>query len=410
MARADSQNTGSARGAAPQLVLGVNIRELPIGPEEAFVLSRIDGLSSEAEIAFMTNLPLGDIERMLARLVRLGAVVLGAPRAAADVARPFRPAATQSGAYRIGPIVESGGQRMSPHPAAAEDDASPSEEAVDLDPEQKQHLLALHEQLDASNHYQLLGVEPGADAKAIRSAYYELVRVFHPDRFFGKRLGSYKPKLGKVFGRLTEAYEALQRSESRAEYDSYLEARRRTLDFERDFFDTSRQAAEVASAMQRIEQAAREELLNAHAQSSLPSAAGAPSSGASTSRHSGLPPSDEAARRSLVGPTAASVVGSAASVVGSAARVDDAACRGRARSGRAQAPLRESARAGASGAAQSLRAAVRRRGRAQRPGGGCQCASYRLFFGARRRGARRAARRARTPCGSRTVGGLRRTR
>ena len=41
-------------------------------------------------------------------------------------------------------------------------------------------------------------IDAGADKKAIKAAYFELVNDFHPDRYFGKNLGSFKPKPCKV--------------------------------------------------------------------------------------------------------------------------------------------------------------------------------------------------------------------
>jgi hypothetical protein len=40
----------------PRPVEGLDMRRLPLGPEEAFVLSRVDGMSSEAEISAATGL------------------------------------------------------------------------------------------------------------------------------------------------------------------------------------------------------------------------------------------------------------------------------------------------------------------------------------------------------------------
>ncbi len=296
MAHADSQLPDGTLARVPRLVAGVNVRELPIGPEEAFVLSRVDGLSSETEIAAAMNLGPEAVSRALTRLASLAAVTFDAEGQAANGPRPSRPTPTRSGAYRIGPILETREARGSLHPAAVEESAAVVEEATDLDPEQKRNLLAFYGRLEAANHYELLAVEPLADDRAIRAAYYDLVRVYHPDRFFGRNLGSYGAKLGKVFSRITEAYEALHRSQSRAEYDGYLAARRRTLDFERQFFDASRQAAEVASAMQRIEQVARADSLRAPAPSeSSPPISTPPRSSAPL--HSSVPPSDVAARR-----------------------------------------------------------------------------------------------------------------
>jgi len=300
MAPADSLSNDQDRGI-PRIASGLDVRSLPIGPEEAFVLSRVDGVSSEADIAEVTNFSAQDVARILSRLAELGAVVFEAKlesvrAAAVRVSSP----PMRSGAYRIGPITEMREPRTAAPPAEPDELERALAEAVDLDLPQKRQLLGLYARLDRATHYELLGVDPRADSKAVRAAYYDLVHVLHPDRYFGKNLGSYKPKLAKIFAKLTEAYETLHRAESRADYDKYLHAKHRTLDFERAFFDRERQAAEVASAMQRIEQAARSESLSpsvsadnaVKATSSLP-----PSSG--LARHSLVPPSDADRRRAL---------------------------------------------------------------------------------------------------------------
>src|SRR5262249_3120693 len=60
------------------------------------------------------------------------------------------------------------------------------------------------------------------DKKAVRAAYFELSRTFHPDTMFRKNLGSYKQKMEAVFRKLTEAYETLGKKRTRDAYDEYL--------------------------------------------------------------------------------------------------------------------------------------------------------------------------------------------
>ena len=45
------------------------------------------------------------------------------------------------------------------------------------------------------------GVKRDADKKQIRNAYFEMSKLFHPDAYFGKRVGSYKSKMETVFKR-----------------------------------------------------------------------------------------------------------------------------------------------------------------------------------------------------------------
>ena len=91
---------------------------------------------------------------------------------------------------------------------------------TELTAEQRQRIDAVFADLARIDHYRLLGAPPGSDDRALRRAYNERVREFHPDRFFRKRLGPYKAKLVAIFTHLEVAYATLKSREQRAEYDS----------------------------------------------------------------------------------------------------------------------------------------------------------------------------------------------
>ena len=91
-------------------------------------------------------------------------------------------------------------------------------EDVDLDPERRREILFVHGHLADWNHWQLLGLPWNAPADRAREAYREKVKVFHPDRYPGRRLGSYRARLEQVFRRLTEARDALSNDATRAAY------------------------------------------------------------------------------------------------------------------------------------------------------------------------------------------------
>ena len=232
-----SELLDETQNASLTLVSGVSVRDLPIGPTEAFVLSRIDGQTSQDDLSTATGLSAEELAQIVDRLIALGAV------RAAD--RSSLTPSTQSATARSGAHAIS----RAPAPDAAV-------RSVELSAEQQRVLLDLDQRVDSLDHYQLLGVAPDADAKLVRAAYYGLVHIYHPDRFFGRRLGSFQAPLLRVFGKFTEAYEVLRRAESRAEYDRYLAARQRTLAFEREFFDAAQQSQEVARALERIQDAA----------------------------------------------------------------------------------------------------------------------------------------------------------
>ncbi len=66
--------------------------------------------------------------------------------------------------------------------------------------------------MEFKDYYSVLGVEPGADEKAVKSAYRRLARKYHPDV-------SKEPDAEERFKSVSEAYEVLGNAERRAEYD-----------------------------------------------------------------------------------------------------------------------------------------------------------------------------------------------
>src|SRR6185503_3007586 len=69
-----SSSVASARTPFYHPVAGVNVRALPLLPEQAYVLSRVDGRSDEAAISKATGIPTAEVFLHLQRLEELGAV------------------------------------------------------------------------------------------------------------------------------------------------------------------------------------------------------------------------------------------------------------------------------------------------------------------------------------------------
>ena len=221
----------------PRLLAGIDLRSLPLTPEDAFVLSRVDGSASEDDIAMATGLDVGIVRASLEKLANLGALRYETETSNV-IARP-QPSfeRTASGAFHIGPIIETRSGSSDAHPAASLYDPSELDEVVDLTQDLKRRILDQYYRLEQLSHYELLNVDPQADKKAIKAAYYELVNYLHPDRYFGKNLGSFKPKLERLFTRVTEAHDTLTRASGREDYDRYLASVRRTRALDRTLAD-----------------------------------------------------------------------------------------------------------------------------------------------------------------------------
>jgi DnaJ-domain-containing protein 1 len=78
----------------------------------------------------------------------------------------------------------------------------------------------------AESHYEVLDVESSADAAALKSAYYDLARRYHPDRF-RKVDPTLLTRMESAFARITQAYDTLRDDQLRENYNAKLQARRR---------------------------------------------------------------------------------------------------------------------------------------------------------------------------------------
>ena len=86
----------------------------------------------------------------------------------------------------------------------------------------KAEIESMYGSLHSSNYYDLLGVEFEADFQQVRKRYFELSKVYHPDRAFGEGAEAFRRKMEVIFRRLTKAYETLSNSKLREEYDEYI--------------------------------------------------------------------------------------------------------------------------------------------------------------------------------------------
>ena len=98
------------------------------------------------------------------------------------------------------------------------------EETTDAAPEDAETFL---ERLgSAESYYDILGVQTSASAEQLKSAYYDLARRYHPDRF-RRAKPALVSRMESAFARITQAYETLRDDDLRASYNTRLQARRK---------------------------------------------------------------------------------------------------------------------------------------------------------------------------------------
>jgi curved DNA-binding protein CbpA len=92
----------------------------------------------------------------------------------------------------------------------------------ELSAEFKAEIRDFARKLPGLDFYEVLGLPASAEAEAIRAAFSERSRSYHPDRFFGKDLGPYGGLLNEIIKRILAAYEVLKDEELRRAYDRSL--------------------------------------------------------------------------------------------------------------------------------------------------------------------------------------------
>lgn len=199
----------------PRLLAHVDVRQFKLDATDGFLLTRIDGRSGRRELARDTGLPEFQVEKTLEKLEKLGVIEVvdpNAPVAPAATALPPPPARERTQLPQFASIG-----------ADPKYDPKELEEDIELSADQKKRVLDMFYRLDDLDHYTLLGVGKEADKKTVKRAYFELASAMHPDRYFKKNIGSFKPKMEALFGRITEAHDTLVDAAKRLDYDAYLD-------------------------------------------------------------------------------------------------------------------------------------------------------------------------------------------
>ena len=207
-----------------------------VGPEEYFVLSRIDGVQTLREVLLATGLPVDRAISIITRLRSIGALLLpGETAAPSPVTPPQRMDPTSARALPMRQPTEPGRKPLAQTPVGVQHTppppTAPAQEMVvghdlslpqptaeelaalseinDLDDTDRRRVLAIARLIARNDPYALLGCRVGADAKDLKRAYFQLSKDIHPDRYYGKRLGTFTARMPVVFEATSRAYARL---------------------------------------------------------------------------------------------------------------------------------------------------------------------------------------------------------
>ncbi len=178
-------------------------QKMTLTPSEGYVLSRVDGSTSVAEIASIS--PLGEDETLRCVYALVSAGVVDLTSRTLPLTSRIQPPAPRE--VRISaPDLQKKEAQESPAPPGQ------GEEIL-------ADIAAKHASLETADYYQLLEISPGASDDEIKKGYYAMAKKYHPDRHHLPHLRAVQGLLEELFAKVTVAYQELSDSASRRRYD-----------------------------------------------------------------------------------------------------------------------------------------------------------------------------------------------
>jgi len=211
-------------------------------PAEVFLLSRVDRPTSVREIVAVSGL--GHDET----LGHLYALALAGLLKRESWPTVLRVQQTTPPAKKIAPP---------PPPPPVE-----REQSHDTDPRDLENLLVRVK--NARTHYEVLGVARETSAADLKTAYYQLARRYHPDRF-RKSDAALLPRIEAAFARITQAYDTLRDDQVRASYDAKLEMHKKV----EQLADAAPKASTPAPQPETVAEGAAEPVVSAAERAAL---------------------------------------------------------------------------------------------------------------------------------------------
>jgi tetratricopeptide (TPR) repeat protein len=178
--------------------------EIHLTSEESYVLSRVDGHSSVANIIAISPIAEKQTLQCLYGLLSVGVLELG--KKTRELA-PTRKSIHSPGIPQPSSIKGA---------AAGVDDLSPEERWI------RQDILAKSESLERGSYYDWLEVNRTAGDGEIKKSYHSLIKTYHPDRLYSKDLENLKGNLEGIVSKITSAYDVVSDPVARRRYDNSL--------------------------------------------------------------------------------------------------------------------------------------------------------------------------------------------
>jgi Tfp pilus assembly protein PilF len=180
---------------------------ISLRPEESYVLSRVDGQSSIADIVNISPVSEADTLRCLYGLLSVGLLELG------NKSQELIP--SKKSKEIIGP-PESHRPPAQEETPTVKSDLSSEEQWI------QQDVMSKYSSMGSGTYYDWLEVRRNAKEDEIKKSFHSMIRTYHPDRLYSRNLQDLKGNLEAIISKITNAYQVLSDPVARRRYDNSL--------------------------------------------------------------------------------------------------------------------------------------------------------------------------------------------
>ncbi|HYI03087.1 tetratricopeptide repeat protein [Hyalangium sp.] len=91
-------------------------------------------------------------------------------------------------------------------------------ELVDLEPARQKEIIDLEKAQEGKDYFALLELKPGASIDEVKQAFVDFALRYHPDRYAGLNMGTFRARIERIFRRVLEAHTVLSTPDKREAY------------------------------------------------------------------------------------------------------------------------------------------------------------------------------------------------
>ncbi len=189
--------------------------------EDYFVWSRVDGSITIRQLILMVGFPTTKAIDILGQLRLRGALLL--PQETPAMVAAMLANESSAGRSETRPSEPSTKEPLespaaSPH--MSQEEQAALQEDVALSREERLRVIEVLHIVRGGDLHAILGVEAGVNKRVLKRAYFRVSKEFHPDRYYGKELGSFRSWLAEIFQAANQAFDTLSDPQKRTRYKS----------------------------------------------------------------------------------------------------------------------------------------------------------------------------------------------